>query len=470
MPLIEAIQGYANKKPIRFHTPGHKGKNPYLEIGELLGQNIFSWDLTEIEGLDDLFDPTDAIKKAQDLLSDLYGAYRSFFLVNGTTSGIIGMMTSVLKPGDKVLIPRNCHTSIISGLIITGAIPIYLQPEKCDKLGVYAQILPETVEKALDKNPDAKALILVNPSYQGFCSNLEKIVSIARKRGIFILVDEAHGPHFALNPRLPASAGNFDVDIWVQSPHKMLSSFTQSAWLHTKGKRVDKGKLKEGINLNTSTSPSYILMASLDMTRALMQEKGEALWDGVISISDFARCKINEKTCFYCVDKTIIGKYGIYDIDPCRLMVNVSSAGFTGFEVDKILREKFLIYPEYADYFNVYFLITYCNSKQDMIKLIKALTYFKKREYIIPRYIHEVIPKSVLSPREVFFTNSKSVVLDKSCDMVASDAIIPYPPGVPLIMPGEIIQKAHINIIKTLVSAGGNCRGLKNGYISVIEK
>lgn len=470
MPLIEAIQDYTNKKPIRFHTPGHKGKNPYPECGKLFEKNIFAWDLTEIEGLDDFFEPEGAIKKAQELLSNLYRTYKSFFLVNGTTSGIIGMMASVLKPGDKVLVPRNCHTSILSGLIITGAIPIYLQPEKCDSLGVYTQILPETVEKVLDRNPDAKALIIVNPLYQGFCPNLKRIVSIARKRDVFILVDEAHGPHFALNPRLPASAGDFDVDIWVQSPHKMLSSFTQSAWLHTKGGRIDEEKLKKSINLNTSTSPSYILMASLDMTRALMQEKGETLWDDVISISDFARNKINKKTCFYCVDKTIVKKHGIYDIDPCRLMVNVSSAGFTGFEVDKILREKFYLYPEYADYSNVYFLITYCNSKQDMVKLIKALSYFKKKNHIKPRNLPEVIPKSVLSPREVFFTDSKLVNLNESCGMVAKDAIIPYPPGVPLIMPGEIIQEQHIKIIKTLVSVGGNCRGLKKGHVSVVEK
>lgn len=469
LPLVEAIGNYVKKRSIRFHTPGHKGKNPFLEKGKKFMENVFSWDLTEIEGLDDLFEPEGAIKKAEELLADLYKARKSFFLVNGATSGILGMMTSVLKPKDKVIVPRNCHSSIISGLVITGAIPVYIEPEKCESLGVYTQISSKKIEKILDKYSDIKAIILTNPVYQGFCPDLKNIISIAKKKGLYVLIDEAHGPHFALNEKLPDSAGDFDTDIWVQSPHKMLTSFTQSAWLHVKGD-IDDELVRKSINLNTSTSPSYILMATLDMSRALMEKKGQDLWSEAILLSDFARYEINKKTCFYCVDNTIIKKYGIYNIDPCRLMINASSAGYTGFQVDEILREKFLIYPEYADFCNVYFLITFCNSKEDMIKLIKALSFFKKKEPIEPIPIPEVSKSFGVSPREAFFAKGKLVPLKKSCGMISKDTIVLYPPGVPIIMPGEIIQKDHVRAIESLTLSRGKCRGLRDGNISVAIK
>lgn len=469
LPLVEAIKSYTNKKPIRFHTPGHKGKNPFLDEGKKFMENLFSWDLTEIAGLDDLFEPKGAIKLAEELLADLYKARKSFFLVNGATSGILGMMTSILKPKDKVIIPRNCHTSIISGLIITGAIPVYITPEKCKTLGVYTQITSEKVEEVLEKNPDVKAIIITNPVYQGFCPDLEKIITISKKRGLYVLVDEAHGPHFALNSKLPDSAGDFDADIWVQSPHKMLSSFTQSAWLHVKGD-ISDDIIRKSIGLNTSTSPSYLLMASLDMTRALMEEKGRDLWDESIMLSDFAKREINEKTCFYCVDNTIIKKYGIHDLDPCRLMINVSLAGYTGFQVDEILRDKFSIYAEYADFCNIYFLITFCNSKEDVIKLIKALSFFKEKEPINMIPVPEISEEPKITPRDAFFAKQNLMPLKKSCGMISKDAIFLYPPGIPIIMPGEIIQDGHIKAVESLISSGGKCRGLKDGYISVVIK
>jgi lysine decarboxylase len=471
-PLLEALSRYAVKNSVRFHMPGHKGgRGPGHKFKKSFQKNLFRWDVTEIPGLDNLHDPRGVIKRSQELLARLYNADRSFFLVNGATSGVIAMMGAALGPGDKVILSRACHKSVISALVITGASPVYTMPRWDRELGVYAGIEAENLEESIKQNPGAKAVVITNPSYQGFCPDIGRISAAAVDRGLKVLVDEAHGPHFAFSPLLPPSAGNFRVDAWVQSPHKMLCSLTQSAWLHIKGKGLDAEKLKSYIKLVTSTSPSYVLMASLDYARALMERHGKYLAEKALALAERARKLINLHTPFYCVGSEVKGRSGIFDIDLSRLMVNVSCAGFTGFEVDRALREEFNIYSEYSDSCNVYFLVTFSNSRRDVIKLVKALSSFKRKKRIIEfPAMPETLPPRATEPREAFLAGGEQVPLEYSRGRVLKEALVPYPPGVPLLMPGEVMEQVHIELINNLRAGGGYVQGAGPEGVWVVKE
>lgn len=486
MPLLRALLRYSIKRPVRFHMPGHKGGRGFSkDFKKLFKNNLFKWDVTEIPGLDDLHEPEGVLKKAQERLSRLYGADMSFFLVNGSTSGVLAMMGAALNPEDKVIVSRASHRSVLSGLILTGAEPVYVVPEWHEELGVYTQITPKALKKVLEKTPKAKAIVVTNPTYQGFCTDLKQICDMAHKKGLLILVDEAQGPHFAFSSFLPASAGDLDVDAWVQSPHKMLSSMTQSAWLHVKGPRIDKDRIYSYLDMVTSTSPSYILMASLDYTRAMMESCGQRLLKRAFNMARQARSLINSKSDFWCIGDELKGRKGIFDIDLSRLMVNVSRAGYTGFQVEKLMRRKFNIYAEYADLCNVYFLVTFGNNSQDVKRLVQAFIYLSGRKgrpikndkladkesislsQLLKEYSAQMkkLPQKAMEPREAFLAEGEWIPLKFSSGRIIKRALIPYPPGVPLLLPGEIIEREYIDLIEGLLKSGCRMEGLKGRSI-----
>ncbi|TYP57393.1 aminotransferase class I/II-fold pyridoxal phosphate-dependent enzyme [Thermosediminibacter litoriperuensis] len=471
MPLVEKLIAYSGKGPVRFHMPGHKGgKGLPQRLRVIMEKNLFRWDMTEIPGLDNWHDPQGAIEEAQRLLAELYGADRSFFLVNGSTSGVMAMLGAALEKGGEVLLPRNSHKAALMGVILTGAKPVYLKPQVDGELGVATGVPLSEWRKALEQHPDAKAVFITNPTYQGFCPNLSGILSKAKARGMKVLVDEAHGAHLAFSKRLPSSAGEFEVDAWVQSPHKMLCSLTQSAWLHLKGRGLDRERLRSYLSLLTSTSPSYILMASLDAARAVMETRGRWWVEKGLELAERARKLINQKTHFYCVGREARGRGGVYDVDLSRLMVNVSPAGYTGFFVEKVLRERFNIYAEYADFSNVYFLLTGGNTWDDVAKLVRALKRFPARKKKLkPVCFPADLPARALDPGEAFFSPAERVHLDAAPGRIIRDSVIPYPPGVPLLCPGEIVEKQHVEVIREILRAGGYCQGIKNGCITVVK-
>lgn len=469
IPLIQALMEYENKNSLRFHMPGHKGKCPE-GVFSSFKESLFDWDVTEIPGLDDFTQPEGPIKEAQEKLSALYGADSSYFLVNGATSGIISMMAGVLNENDKILIPRTSHKSVLSGLILSGASPVYMMPERCSELGVYTQVNSSAIKDKLIENPDIKALLVTNPVYQGFCPDIAEIAEIAREAKVTLLADEAQGPHFGFSENVPRSAGKF-ADAWVQSPHKMLTSFTQSAWLHVKGKRINKSRLEDFLHIITTSSPSYILMASLDATRELMEQKGAVYIEKAVELAQKARRTINDSTAFYAPGKEIMGRYGIYDQDPLHLMVNVSCAGYTGYDIEKTLRKDFSIYAEYADLCNVYFLITFSNTLEDIDGLTAALSRFKPLQNKVgPCAWINSLPKIALEPKKAFQLSAKSVPLKEAEGLVSKRPLVPYPPGAPLVMPGEIIEKEHIEMIYEILISGGYCQGVTSEkFIQVVD-
>lgn len=468
-PLVNALSCYTKKQSIRFHMPGHKA-NDKIRFNEKLKKNLFNWDVTEIPGLDNLHEPKGVILKSEKLLAKLYGAKRSFFLVNGSTSGNISMMGAAVSPNQKLIVSRASHRSVLSGLILTGADPIYVMPKFDRELGVFTQPSVNDIKNTINKAPDARAIILTNPVYQGFCPDIKSACLIAGQNNINVLVDEAHGPHFALSPLLPHSAGDFDVDAWVQSPHKILCSLTQSAWLHIKGQKMNINKVMSWLELMTSTSPSYILMASLDLTRALMQDEGKELIEYTLELAQHARHQINKFSPFYCVGSEVVGKRGIFDIDLSRLMVNVSSVGYTGHMVQEILIDKYNIYPEYSDFYNVYFLLSFSNTKKDIKHLVKALSCFKERcklkDLPKPPYI---LPNKVMKPKEAFFKDGEFLPLKDCIGRIIKKELILYPPGIPIVMPGEVLDKNHVEYILQILKMGGSCQGIKGNLICVVK-
>ncbi|MDI3480868.1 MAG: arginine decarboxylase [Tepidanaerobacteraceae bacterium] len=487
MPLVKALIRYARKGSVRFHMPGHKGGGNFLSVfNRRFGRSILKWDVTELPGLDNLHNPGGVIKEAEARLAKLYRADQSFFLVNGSTSGVLAMMGATLNPKDTVILSRASHSSVLSGLILTKAKPVYVMPEWHEGLGVHTQITPEALQRAVNQTPEAKSVLITNPTYQGFCPDLKKICEIARQNRMLVLVDEAHGPHLSFSLHLPPSAGDFGADAWVQSPHKMLFSLTQSAWLHVKGSRIDRERLRSYLSIVTSTSPSYILMASLDYTASIMQSRGKLLVEKALYMAERARKVINRYTAFHCVGDELKGRAGISDIDLTRLMVNVSIAGFTGFEVEKLLRQKYNIYAEYADAYNVYFLVTAANTKQDIRSLVKALMDISKDKYKynnsicgkkhkdadgMLKVISDVfkrLPIKAMEPHEAFYSKGEWIPLKYAAGRIAKKALIPYPPGVPILMPGEVIEKEHIEIIRKLLEAGCFVHGVDDNRIYAI--
>ncbi|QSZ27417.1 aminotransferase class I/II-fold pyridoxal phosphate-dependent enzyme [Aceticella autotrophica] len=469
VPLYDALKKYIDDGILPFHMPGHKGgriiSREYLK-------NIAMIDLTELPGTDNLHNPEGPILEAEKLAAKAFGAKESFFLVNGTTSGIYAAMAATLKKGDKVLIQRNSHKSIYSGLILTGAYPVYLSPMIDFDYEIAMGVLPEDVEKALKKDKDIKVVIITYPNYYGFCPDISRISEIVHRYNRILVVDEAHGAHFAFSDKLPITSLEAGADIAVQSIHKTLPAFTQSSILHVGSDRIDIDRLKFSLRLFQTTSPSYILMSSIDMARAYMEEKGNKRLDSVIDLCNYIRDEINNIEGIKCHGKDIIGRYGIKDLDVTKLAINVSGLRLTGLEAEKILRDKFKIQMEMADLYNILAIITVADGEEEiniLLKAIRSLRNYKGETDIIKIDDFCDCPEIVIMPAEVFQFRKNMVSLDNAEGKISGDFIIPYPPGIPIICPGERIKKGMVKYISLLYNKGIRIIGVKDFKIKVCE-
>ncbi|MFV9568610.1 aminotransferase class I/II-fold pyridoxal phosphate-dependent enzyme [Thermoanaerobacter mathranii] len=470
-PLYEALMDYVKKQIIPFHMPGHKQGRIFPE--EYL-VNLTKIDLTEVPGLDNLHNPEGPILEAQKLAARAFGAKESFFLVNGTTSGIYAAMYAVLDPDDKVLIMRNSHKSVYNGLVLTGAVPFYINPEIDYESGIPMGVNIDKLEECLKKNESIKAVVITYPNYYGFCSDIEKISDIVHKYHKILIVDEAHGAHFPFSGNLPLSSLQVGADIVVQSIHKTLSSFTQSSILHLNSNRVDTNRLKYFLSLFQSTSPSYLLMSSLDLARDYMEKEGKNRLEKAIILADYARHEINTLGGVRCLGEEILGSFGIVDFDKTKLTISVKNLGITGPEAEGFLRENFNIQVEMADTFNILAMITLADNKEEVELLIKGLANMKnlKKDKKLEVEIEDYpdVPEMVLKPAEAIRQKTKWVSLEDAEGSICADFIIPYPPGVPLVCPGERIKKDMVKYINVLYNKGIKILGLnKNNSLLVCE-
>lgn len=458
-PLYNAIKEYAGLQPVPFHMPGHKMGRGIP--GEFL-ENIAMLDLTEIPGTDNLHFPEGPIKEAQELAARAFAADRTFFLVNGSTCGIHAIIMTLCKPGDKLIVSRDCHKSVISGMMLAGVNPVYIKPQYNSRFGISSVLMPSDVDEALRENPDAAGVLITRPTYYGVCSDIEQITRIVHSYGKVIAVDEAHGAHLCFNDRLPESAMQAGVDICVQSAHKTLPALTQCAYLHVKSHNVDIDRLRFYLSILQTSSPSYIFMASLDMVRFMMERDGKAMLDTLLE--DMVQLGVN-------INNTDTLKVlGINDIkngllDMTRLVVNTRNIGITGFSVEKILREEYGIQVEMSDFYNVVCIATVADRKTDLDKLAAAflelgVRYDNKEPLPDIPLVQTDIPEQCVGLKGIMNYKNEYMALDKAVGRVCADIITPYPPGIPVICPGEVITREVVELLLEITGAGGNVNGM----------
>ena len=459
-PLFTALLNHAKKQPLQFHIPGHKkGIGMDKEFKEFIGSNALSIDLINIAPLDDLHHPRGIIKEAQQLAAETFGADYTFFSVQGTSGAIMTMIMSVCTPGDKIIVPRNIHQSILSAIIFAGATPIFIHPEMDETTGIAHGITTNSVKKALEQHPDAKAVLVINPTYFGIAANLCEIVELVHQYNIPVLVDEAHGVHIHFHEKLPLSAMQAGADMSATSMHKLGGSLTQSSILNVRKGLVNPKRVQAVLSMLTTTSTSYILLASLDTARRNLAVNGKKMLDHTIELSQYIRKSVNEIPGLYCPGEEILGTEATYDYDPTKILVCVKDLGISGYEVEKWLRNNYNIEVELSDLYNILCLITLGDTYDMADKLILALQdlsgeYFKNGKRNKVQVSLPKIPSLAISPRDAFYAETDQVRLEKSEGHVIAEFVMVYPPGIPILLPGEIISKENIDYIKQNLAAG----------------
>ncbi|MGN7940033.1 aminotransferase class I/II-fold pyridoxal phosphate-dependent enzyme [Metabacillus sp. 22489] len=476
-PLFTGLVEHAKKNPIQFHIPGHKkGAGIEPEFRQFIGENALSIDLINIGPLDDLHAPKGIIKKAQELAAEAFGADYTYFSVQGTSGAIMTMVMAVCGPGDKIIVPRNVHKSIMSAIVFSGAIPIFIHPEIDKELGISHGITIDAVEKALEQNPDAKGVLVINPTYFGISADLKKIVEIAHSYNVPVLVDEAHGVHIHFHEDLPMSAMQAGADIAATSVHKLGGSMTQSSVLNVKKGLVSPQRVQSILSMLTTTSTSYLLLASLDVARKQLATKGHVLIERTIQLANYTREKINEIDDIYCVGKEILGTKATFDYDPTKLIIPVYKLGISGYDVENWLRNNYQIEVELSDLYNILCIITPGDTKEDVDTLVHALkelsTTVHKNNNISNEKSHILlpdIPVLALTPRDAFYSETEVVDFNDSAGRIIAEFIMVYPPGIPIFIPGEIISEENLTYIKKNLEVGLPVQGPEDPSLKTIR-
>ena len=473
IPLVDKLQELSQQKDAAFYAPGHKkGKGISQQIEHLISRHTFKADLPELPDLDHLFAPEGVIIEAQELASLAFGATQTWFLVNGSTCGIIASILATCAMGVKIILPRNIHSSAIAGLIISGAIPIFINPEYDRNRDVVYSINPIALKKTLQQHPDTKAVMMLYPTYQGICGDIRKITEITHEYNIPLLVDEAHGAHFAFHNDLPPSALSAGADLTVQSTHKVLGAMTQASMLHIQGKRIEPSRVSKALQLLQSTSPSYLLLASLDAARHQMATEGENLMTKTLQLAESAHNQLHKIKGISVLEFS--PQLGFTHFDRTRLTVDVSQLGLTGFEVDRILHQQLGVTCELPLPKHLTFIITFGNIPEDIEKLIQAFKILTPSPHhpITPSPHHPIFPISPItpiSPREAFFAPTKTLPIQQSLNHICSELICPYPPGIPVLMPGETITSEAIDYLQQVLALGGTITGSSDPSLKTIE-
>ncbi|MDD6488201.1 MAG: aminotransferase class I/II-fold pyridoxal phosphate-dependent enzyme [Clostridia bacterium] len=463
-PVYEALKQYRENRIVSFDVPGHKQGKGNPELTEFLGKQCMSVDVNSMKPLDNLCHPISVIKEAEELMADAFGAAHAFFMVNGTSSAVQAMVMSVCKRGDKIIMPRNVHRSSINALIVCGAIPVYVNPDMNKELGIPLGMSVESVKQAIAQNPDAKAIIVNNPTYYGVCSNLREIVKSAHNAGMKVLVDEAHGTHFYFGDYMPLSAMSVGADMSAVSMHKTGGSLTQSSALLL-GESMNEGYVRQIINLTQTTSASYLLMSSLDISRKNLALNGKKIFERVTSLASYGREEINKLGGLYAFSRELINGDSIFDFDPTKISVHTRNIGLAGIEVYDILRDKYEIQIEFGDIGNILAIVSVGDSILNIERLISALSEIKRLYSKDPAGMldHEYIePHVVCSPQEAFYADKVQLPLRDTLGKVCAEFVMCYPPGIPILAPGELITEDALEYIIYAKAKGCNLTGAED--------
>lgn len=474
-PIYEALVKLRKKRIVPFDVPGHKRGRGNPELVELLGEKCVGIDVNSMKPLDNLGHPISIIRDAEELTADAFGAAHAFLMIGGTTSSVQTMILSTCKAGDKIILPRNVHKSAINALVLCGAIPIYIEMSVDPKIGIALGLENNRVEQAIKEHPDAKAILINNPTYYGICSDLRGLTDMAHEAGMLVLVDEAHGAHLHFTDKLPLSAMDAGADMAAVSMHKSGGSLTQSSILLI-GEQMNPEYVRQIINLTQSTSASYLLMASLDISRRNLALRGKESFEKVIELSEYARREINAIGGYYAYSKELIDGVSVCDFDVTKLSVYTQGIGLTGIEVYDLLRDEYDIQIEFGDIGNILAYISIGDRIQDIERLVGALADIKRlysrdgKDLIAGEYIQ---PELVLSPQEAFYSERRSLTLDESVGQVCGEFVMCYPPGIPILAPGERITREIVDYIQFAKERGCSLQGTEDpevNHINVIKR
>lgn len=471
-PILEALEKYKKMRVVPFDVPGHKRGRGNKELTNFLGEECLTVDVNSMKPLDNLCHPISVIKEAEELAAEAFGAKHAFFMVGGTTSAVQSMIMVACKRDEKIIMPRNVHKSAINALVISGAVPVYINPGTNRELGIPLGMSYHDVKKAIEENPDAKAVLVNNPTYYGVCSNLEAITKLAHEHGMLVLADEAHGTHFYFHEDLPVSAMSAGADMASVSMHKTGGSLTQSSFLLINNE-VSKGYTRQIVNLTQTTSASYLLMSSLDISRRNLALNGKDIFENVIRMVEYARKEINKTDGYYAFGKELINGDTVYDFDVTKLSVHTRKIGLAGIEVYDILRDEYGIQIEFGDIGNILAIISVGDKELAIERLISSLSEIKRlygKKDITMMLDHEYIdPHVVMTPQDAFYAPKTLMDLEDSAGAVSCEFVMCYPPGIPILAPGERITKEILEYIEYARHKGCSLTGTQDIHIRKIN-
>ena len=460
-PIYEALEEFKKKRVVPFDVPGHKRGRGNPELVQLLGEKCVSLDVNSMKPLDNLCHPVSVIKEAEELAAEAFRADHAFFMVGGTTSSVQSMVLSVCRAGDKIILPRNVHKSVINALVLCGAIPVYVNPAGDKRLGIPLGMRVEDVRRAIKENPDAKAVFVNNPTYYGICSDLRSIVKLAHEHGMLCLVDEAHGTHFYFGENMPVSAMAAGADMAAVSMHKSGGSLTQSSILLT-GPGMSAGYVRQIINLTQTTSGSYLLLSSLDISRRNLALRGREAFKQVVELAEYARTEINRIGGYYAYSKELINGDSIYDFDVTKLSIHTRDIGLAGIEVYDLLRDEYDIQAEFGDLGNILAYLSIGDRQREVERLVSALAEIKRRFSRDKSTLMDfdyIDPIVAMSPQEAFYGEKESLPIRETAGRVCSEFVMCYPPGIPILTPGEQITEEIIDYIAYALEKGCSMTG-----------
>lgn len=470
-PIYEALQKLRKQRIVPFDVPGHKRGRGNTELVELLGEKCVGLDVNSMKPLDNLCHPVSVIKDAEALAADAFGADHAFFMVGGTTSAVQSMIWSVCKAGEKIILPRNVHKSVINALVLCGAVPVYVNPEVHDRIGISLGMDISKVKKAIEENPDAVAILINNPTYYGICSDIKAVVELGHKYRMKVLADEAHGTHFYFSDNLPVSAMEAGADMAAVSMHKSGGSLTQSSFLLT-NKGMNWESVRQIINLTQTTSGSYLLLSSLDISRRNLALNGEASFNKVMKMAEYARDEINAIGGYYAYGEELKNGNSVYGFDVTKLSVYTRDIGLAGIEVYDLLRDEYDIQIEFGDIGNILAYISIGDRLQDIERLVGALADIKRlyskdnKQMLKMEYISPVV---AATPRDAFYAEKESLPIKATAGRICSEFVMCYPPGIPILSPGEMITEEILDYICYAKEKGCSMQGTEDPEIEYLN-
>ncbi|GGG24419.1 aminotransferase class I/II-fold pyridoxal phosphate-dependent enzyme [Paenibacillus abyssi] len=479
-PLYEALKRHIALSPRSFHVPGHQyGRALHNKAPDTIYRDyeaLLKLDVTELSGTDDLHHPEGVIQEAQQLAARTFGAEETFFLVGGSTAGNLALILAHCAPGDILIVQRNVHKSILNGLQLAGAQAVFITPSVEPDTGLPTVPSIQQIEEALRRYPNAKAVMLTNPNYYGMGVELHRYVELIHRYGKPVFVDEAHGAHYGIHPDLPGSALNAGADGVVQSTHKTLSAMTMGAMLHVQGSRIDRFAIRRTLAMIQSSSPSYPIMASLDLARAIVHQEGAGLFEQAIRMANLFRQQMQERLPIFLVMGTE-ARQPYYDyMDPLRIVISDSTGALSGYELQKQL-EAYGCWAEMADPRHVVLLFGISTSLEDMEALIHAceviaatISMNADRQHSFQFLLDSGVSEPVSFSRTLSDVDDvETIPLSESAQRIAAEMIIPYPPGIPILYPGERIHPLTVTTLQQLARHGAKCQGASDPTLTAIR-